>query len=59
MREDLVRTAGAVGDPAVKRLDPKPAERTAGYERVEAPPQAINLHDVTCLDAFQSHHLSA
>jgi len=54
-----VRAARAVGDPTVERLDPKPADRAAGYERVESAPQAINLHDVTCLDAFQSHHLSA
>jgi hypothetical protein len=25
---------------------------------VEAAPQAINFHDVTCLDAFQSHQMS-
>jgi hypothetical protein len=54
-----VRATRAVGDPAVERLDSEPAERATGYERVEASPETINLHDVTCLDAFQSHHLSA
>jgi hypothetical protein len=59
VRNDLVRATRAVSDPPVERLDPETPERAAGYERVETPPQAINLHDVTCLDAFQSHHLSA
>ncbi len=58
MRNNVVRTTGAVGNPAVERLDAEPPGRVAGYERVEAAPQAINLHDVTCLDAFQSHHQS-
>jgi len=58
MRDHVVRAAGTVGDSPVERLDPETPGSAAGYERVKAAPQAINFHDVTCLDAFQSHHQS-
>jgi len=46
MGHNLVSCAGPVGDAPVKRLDRQAAGRVSGYQRVEPPPQSVNLDDV-------------
>jgi hypothetical protein len=55
MGHHLPRPARAIGHSAVERLDREPTRCVAGNDRVKAPAEAVDLNDVTGLDALQSH----
>ena len=50
-------TAAPVRDAAVQRLDRQPGWGLARDERVEPPPEPVDLDDVPDLDAFEPHSL--
>ena len=57
VRDHVMSTAAPVRDPAVQRLDRQPGRGLARDERMEPPPEPVDLDDVPDLNAFEPHPL--
>jgi hypothetical protein len=55
VRADVVGAAASVADAAVERLNRQASGVVAGDERVEPPPQPVDLDDVADLDPLEPH----